>query len=58
MIDTIINEVKCEEVLVDNGCQSYASVSDEFIRKNKPEVVEIAAREMEGFIPGVRSICQ
>lgn len=55
LVDAIINEVKCEEILVDNGCQSYASVSDKFIRKHKPDIIDITPRVMEGFLPGVRT---
>ena len=55
LIDAIINEVQCEEVLVDNGCQSYASVNDKFIRKHNPQTVNIKARKMEGFITGAQS---
>lgn len=55
LIDAIINEVQCEEVLVDNGCQSYASVNDDFVMKHNPQTVNIPARKMEGFRPGVYS---
>ena len=56
IIDAIINDIKCEEVLVDNGCQSYASVSDVFVRKHKPKLINIKERIMEGFLPNVRSV--
>lgn len=35
-IDIIINEIQCEEALVDNGCQSYGTTSDKFISKHNP----------------------
>ena len=55
LIDVIINEVQCEEVLIDNGCQSYASVNQKFIRNHKPEIIDIKPRVIEGFLPSVRS---
>lgn len=45
LVDAIINEVKYEEILVDNGCQSYASVNDVFSRKHKPDIIQ---RAIEG----------
>lgn len=55
IIDSIINEVQFEEVLIDNGCQSYASISDKFVRKHKPNSISTQPRVVEGFLPGVRS---
>lgn len=55
LIDIIINEIQCEEALVDNGCQSYATVSDKFLSKHKPEIIKIQPRVMERFLPGVKS---
>ena len=55
LVDAIINEIKCEEILVYNDCQSYASVSDMFVRKHKPDIIDINPRVMEGFLPDVRT---
>lgn len=56
LVYAIIIDIKCEEILADNGCQLYASVSDIFISEQKPDIIDINPTLQEGFLRNVQTI--
>ena len=48
--ETLVNDTHFVKTLIDNGCGSYALISERYARKVKLDTISIEPRPIEGVI--------